>query len=437
MENNKKQCIIYNDEFMKEWDWDKNYELGLDPYVLTEGSGKKTWWICERGHEYDVTPKHKSQGYGCPYCSGRRVLKGFNDLATTHPDIASEWNYDKNDGLLPTQVTHGSTKKVWWICRSGHEFNRSVNNRTSRKYSGMCPFCKQEMQTSFPEQVIYFYFKQITNAKSRENIFGEEVDIFLPEYKSGIEYDGKRFHNSINSLRRERKKDDMLSRNGVNIIRIKESYDNYIDNNIVYYKQDVKYTHLKWAIEMVFELLKITNIPKIDLDRDRISIYSQYIDSKKDRSLLALYPDIAKQWNYDKNGSLKPEFVTSQSRKKVWWICDKGHEWEATISNRVNGRGCPVCLRKKVVAGINDLATSHPNLVSEWDTNKNIIAPTEVSSGSSKKVWWKCKDCGYEWQTAVHVRAKGHGCPKCANIRKGPNKNNKISLIDNEEYILI
>lgn len=92
---------------------------------------------------------------------------------------------------------------------------------------------------------------------------------------------------------------------------------------------------------------------------------------------------------------------------------------------------------KKVVAGINDLATSHPNLVSEWDTNKNIIAPTEVSSGSSKKVWWKCKDCGYEWQTAVHVRAKGHGCPKCANIRKGPNKNNKISLIDNEEYILI
>ena len=63
---------------------------------------------------------------------------------------------------------------------------------------------------------------------------------------------------------------------------------------------------------------------------------------------LTNYPELAKEWNYEKNGSLTPQTVSVGSGKKVWWRCDKGHEWQAQICGRKK-HGCPVCAihRKK------------------------------------------------------------------------------------------
>ena len=58
-------------------------------------------------------------------------------------------------------------------------------------------------------------------------------------------------------------------------------------------------------------------------------------------------PYLAKEWNYEKNGDLKPENFTIGSSKKVWWKCSNDHEWEATIAHRSNGRGCPYCSGRK------------------------------------------------------------------------------------------
>ena len=52
---------------------------------------------------------------------------------------------------------------------------------------------------------------------------------------------------------------------------------------------------------------------------------------------------MAKEWNWEKNDKLKPENFTENSHKKVWWKCNKGHEWQAPISNRNKGVGCPIC----------------------------------------------------------------------------------------------
>ena len=46
-------------------------------------------------------------------------------------------------------------------------------------------------------------------------------------------------------------------------------------------------------------------------------------------------PELIKEWNYGKNGDLKPKDVTFGSERKVWWICSKGHEWQAQVGNRV------------------------------------------------------------------------------------------------------
>ena len=126
-------------------------------------------------------------------------------------------------------------------------------------------------------------------------------------------------------------------------------------------------------------------------------------------------PELLKQWNYSKNKA-DPKEVSVSSNKKYWWVCDKGHEWEAEAYYRTRGDGCPYCSNRRVLRGFNDLKTTNPELLEEWDYQKNIsIDPESITPGSIKAVHWKCKNCGHEWKTQVRYRAKnGTGCPKCA-----------------------
>ena len=130
--------------------------------------------------------------------------------------------------------------------------------------------------------------------------------------------------------------------------------------------------------------------------------------------LATIRPDLVNEWDYKLN-TLKPDEVLSGSNKKVHWICTKGHEWEATIVSRAQGRGCPYCCGKRVIVGETDLATLNPSLASEWFFDKNgDLKPTDVSPGSNRKVWWKCQNCGHTWQALIWSRSRGRGCPNCA-----------------------
>ena len=151
----------------------------------------------------------------------------------------------------------------------------------------------------------------------------------------------------------------------------------------------------------------------VDLERDNIEIENMREYTEKTNSLLFMNPQLAEEWNYEKNGVLKPEEVMPNSHKKVWWKCSKGHEWQATIANRNKGRGCPYCSSNKILKGYNDLATINPKLAKEWNYEKNgDLRPEDFLSNSGKKVWWKCsKD--HEWQATIAHRNKGRGCPIC------------------------
>ena len=120
-----------------EWDADKN---GSGPETVNRGSHKRVWWKCALGHSYEAEVFARTAGNGCPYCSGRRVLAGFNDLAATHPKVAKQWAYDLNGGVTPEMVTKGSNKKFWWRCSEGHSWQAAVFSRT-RKRASDCPIC--------------------------------------------------------------------------------------------------------------------------------------------------------------------------------------------------------------------------------------------------------------------------------------------------------
>ena len=138
----------------------------------------------------------------------------------------------------------------------------------------------------------------------------------------------------------------------------------------------------------------------------------------KSNCLATLNPNLANEWHPSKNGILTPEDVHPGSAKKVWWKCPNGddHEWKTVIYSRTGRRSCPICSGRKVVRS-NCLKTLNPNLANEWHPSKNgKLTPKEVGINSGKKVWWKCAEGDdHEWESTVHNRTNGLGCPICSN----------------------
>lgn len=133
--------------------------------------------------------------------------------------------------------------------------------------------------------------------------------------------------------------------------------------------------------------------------------------------LASQYPELAEEWDYEKNG-FGPDEVTPGSNKKVWWKGkDCGHSWQAQVANRtINGSGCLICKGKQALKGFNDLESQYPEIAAEWDYEKNELRPDEIAAKSSKKVWWKCSDerCNCSWQAKVFSRTgENSGCPAC------------------------
>lgn len=121
--------------------WHPTKNGGLTPQSCTPASNRKVWWVCPLGHEYQAAVGARTvHSSGCPYCSGRKVLKGFNDLATLEPKIAAQWHPTLNGSLTPDMVTVGSSRKVWWQCAEGHVWKAVVYSRTGPKKCG-CPAC--------------------------------------------------------------------------------------------------------------------------------------------------------------------------------------------------------------------------------------------------------------------------------------------------------
>ncbi len=492
--------LTVNPTLAKEWHPTKNGDLA--PYDVTAGSHRKVWWLCEEGHEWQSIIKSRNKGVGCPYCSNKRVVPGKNDLFTINPELAKEWHPTKNGELTPQQFTFGSGKKVWWICKNGHEFYKSID---ARRKNPNCPICSSRRRTSFPEQAIYYYVKQVfpDAINSYKDIFANnsrmELDIYIPSIKVGIEYDGKAFHSETANILRDAKKYTICKENGIILVRIT---DNLKYNPIIKYDHKIEIPdqsskHLNYAISLLLYKLERLEVV-VDVDKDRKDILS-YLTAT-DKSLASEFPEIAEEWDYEKNGKLLPQMIHPGSNERVWWKCkdcgeswktsvaertkrdktgcprcsvfrgakkhhetilrkkgsvvethswildswdyeknnvspydvisgsgrkiwlkcDKcGYTWEATV-NHITKRGinCPCCINKVVVPGVNDLATTHPQLLEDWDYENNILLPTQTVAGTSKKIFWKCHKCGHMWQASGATRVKGTGCIKCYRERR-------------------
>ena len=129
--------------------WHPTKNNGLRPEQVAANSNRSVWWQCEQGHTWRAPVGRRVQfATGCPYCTGRKVLPGFNDLASLEPQVAAQWDTERNGSLRPDQVTVGSGKRVWWRCEEGHVWKAKVYSRTGKMRTG-CPVCAGVAKTNF------------------------------------------------------------------------------------------------------------------------------------------------------------------------------------------------------------------------------------------------------------------------------------------------
>lgn len=410
------KLTLENHALAAEWDYEKN--VNLRPEDFTSGSNKKVWWKCKLGHSWQANINNRVfNGANCPYCANRKVWQGYNDIVTTHPDVAAQWNYEKNEHLRPEQFTAGSHTKVWWKCEYEHSWEALIY---TRKNSG-CPYCTgvriitgvNDLLTVKPVLAAEWDYKKngdlrpdciaaYTNKKvwwRCDKGHSWQAAISNRSNGNGCPYCVNQMvlkgFNDLLTADPELCKDWDYDKNGT--LRPDEVVKN--------------------AIKPVWWKCKKGHSWKARVGIRRCGrgcpVCASHIIIPGENDLETLRPELAVEWDYDKNGDLRPDSVASRTCKKVWWRCKHGHSYIASVSHRYRGTGCPYCGGDLPILGENDLVTVHPELVAEWDYEKNYpLRPEDVTTGSIRKVWWKCKR-GHCWKTSTQSRVRGSDCPKC------------------------
>ena len=319
---------------------------------LTTGSQKKLNWKGKCGHTWlaKVSSRCRSKTpTGCPYCAGTKVLAGFNDLAFKNESLALEWHPTKNTDLLPTQVTASSKTIVWWLGRCGHEWEAEVGSRNSGRG---CRYCSGNAVLKGFNDIATTHPQIAKRISPNSPISGAQISFGShrkPLWRFGCEHD---FDAEVASV-------------------IRGAKCPYCSGH---------------------RLLPGFN------------------------DLQSRYSKLAREWHPTKNGGLLTTEVSFGSHRKVWWFKEScQHEWQAPISNRTsNGHGCSICAGKVVILGENDLASTFPQLLEDWDYEKNEFQPTEVTWGTRKNVYFTCS-LGHSWRSNPATRVNRRlGCPYCS-----------------------
>ena len=278
-------------ELARQWHPIKNGSL--TPEQVLPGSHRMVWWICEKGHEWRAQVKSRVAGCGCPVCANREIQPAENDLATQYPQLIPQWHTTKNGSLTPEQILPGTTRKVWWRCEKGHEWQASVSSRTCGG-SG-CPFCAGK-------KVI-----------AGENDLASQFPAIVAQW-----------HPSKNGTLTPQQVTPSSNRK------------------------------VWWRCEKGHDYQAAVGARTMSGSGCPYCAGRKVLPGFND--LATLEPEVTRQWHPALNGALTPQMVTTGSHRKVWWECNLGHVWKATIYSRTGPRkcGCPICagrISKKRLAG--------------------------------------------------------------------------------------
>jgi hypothetical protein len=333
--------------------------------TITYGSKKKIWWNCSKDSRHVWEAQINARvvsGNGCLVCAGYHVISGINDLEFLNPTVANQWHPTKNAGLLPSEVTATTNKKVWWQCSVDprHEWEVAIK---CRHYGSGCPVCDNK-------------------------VIMKGINDFATHHPNWV----AEWHYELNS-------------------------------SLTPYNVPPSSAKKIWWVcpKDIRHIYKMSLNDRHNGHGCTVCPGRTIIQGVNDAA--THFPELIKEWHPTKNGKLSLSNFTPMSMKTTWWVCrsNPNHEWDTPLSLRTNqGQGCPICSGTRIVPGLNDLATHNPHLARQWHPILNKgIQPNEVAPYSSTKYWWKCdEDDTHAWEASVGNRNGGNnkigtGCPEC------------------------
>ena len=273
-------------DLQQQWDHAANAHLGkvdIGPH-----SNKKVGWICDQCpdghlHSWSATVNNRTNGNGCPQCSGRKVCK-HNSLATKEPVVAAQWDYEENEGT-PDNVVAQSRQLAAWHCDAcGHKWSVRIDARVSPKKKAGCPQCAKSAQTA----------KRIKHPTIAED------PVLLAQWDHSRNAEQGHFPDKIR----------LKSAKQIFWLCTKcpagqeHSWPAKPYNRTSHYKAGCPFCAGQAAC--------------------------------KCNSLQALHPSIAAEWDHGKNKA-QPSDYPSTSGYLAWWSSQQRGSWQQTIQSRVMG----------------------------------------------------------------------------------------------------
>ena len=270
-----------------------------------------------------------------------------------HPRAVAEWDWSRNDPGRDPWDASGVSRKAWWVCNEGHAWETSPLVRGAAK-SG-CPCCKGQ------------------------SVWPGHTDLRSLHPQLAAEWDGTPGVNAGDP-------DHVSPKSGRHVT----------------WRCQVGHS---WQASIASRLRGGHGCPFCSGRRA--------IPGETD--LATVNPEVAAEWDYERNGGLSPHEFAAGSHKNMWWKCPRGHAWQTTVKQRSRGDGCPYCSGRRAISGQTDLATLRPDLAAEWDPD-NELSPDQVAPFSNRRVDWRCNE-DHTWRTTVAHRSKGRSCPICRGRR--------------------
>lgn len=315
------------------------------------------WWKCEKGHEWKALVKNRAvRDHGCIYCTGQVPIVGENDFSTTEPLLEKEWHSTKNGKFTPQMAMRGSSKKVWWECEKGHEWEAAIHSRAS---GNGCPYCsgriavrgENDLETLHKD--IASEWHTIKNGKLKPYEFKEKSNKKVWwQCKEGHEW-----NDVICERVSNRKKCPFCNNTAVipdiNSFKALEpeaaSYWDYDSNGDL--KPENFFPHSNKEVNWICGKHKWNERIGSMTKRKKCPFCSGARISEED-SIFNKYPMLLIEFDHDKNVGININSISEGSSKMIWWKCKKGHSWLAPTERRVKGSKCPYCAGKKSIYSI-------------------------------------------------------------------------------------
>ena len=359
---NHKSLAKERPDLVRQWHRSKN--LPLTPSDVTAGMETYVWWKCPKGPDHVWRAKVLARAYrgsACPFCANRQVSVK-SSLAVLAPKVAQEWHESKNGSVGPAEVVPGSGKMAWWRCRFGHEWRATIVQRT-RVGTG-CPSCSGRQVT--PDRTLAVVAPAVARTwHPSKNGARKPSDVASGSGKKAwwLCKHGHEWRAAINARARRGAGCPMCSGHQVSPERSLAA----VASKLAATWHATRNGRLRPEAVTPGSGRKVWwQCPKSPDHEWKTSVGARCITGCpfcsnhrvcRTNSLATVNRAVASEWHPTKNGKLRPSDVVHGCSKQVWWQCERGHEWFASISYRtLTGAGCPGCrfdgqLRRRLETG--------------------------------------------------------------------------------------